>query len=182
MNLKSPNLKVIIGIIYLIVISTGVFFLLSAVDIRDLMSYEFIRKNKDVILEYRQDNFLNLTIFFYIFSIVWVLMLGFAMPLLIFAGFVFGKWWGILIVLTSTTIGAVFLYILAGLFFKDVIEERLAPKFLKLKNFYNNNELIYFMFFRFIGGGGAPYAVQNVLPVLFNMSIKNYFIAILVNF
>ena len=35
------------------------------------------------------------------------------------------------------------------------------------------------MFFRFIGGGGAPYAVQNVLPVLFNISLKNYFIATL---
>tara|TARA_Y100000590_G_scaffold467765_1_gene647881 strand:- start:2175 stop:2900 length:726 start_codon:yes stop_codon:yes gene_type:complete len=177
MNLKSSNLKVIIGIIYLIVISTGIFFLLSAVDIRDLMSYEFIRKNKDVILEYRRDNFLKLTIFFYIFSIVWVLMLGFAMPLLIFAGFVFGKWWGILIVLTSTTIGAVLLYILAGLFFRDLVEEKLAPKFSNLRKFFLKNDITYFMFFRFIGGGGAPYAVQNILPLLFNMSLRNYTIA-----
>ena len=33
------------------------------------------------------------------------------------------------------------------------------------------------MFFRFIGGGGTPYAVQNTLPILFNMSMKNYIIA-----
>ena len=33
------------------------------------------------------------------------------------------------------------------------------------------------MSFRFIGGGGTPYAVQNVLPILFDMSLKNYFIA-----
>ena len=33
------------------------------------------------------------------------------------------------------------------------------------------------MFFRFIGGGGVPYAAQNVLPVLFNMPVKNYIIA-----
>ena len=33
------------------------------------------------------------------------------------------------------------------------------------------------MSFRFIGGGGTPYAIQNVLPILFNMSIKNYVIA-----
>ena len=36
------------------------------------------------------------------------------------------------------------------------------------------------MCFRFIGGGGAPYAVQNLLPILFNMSGKNYFIATLI--
>ena len=33
------------------------------------------------------------------------------------------------------------------------------------------------MCFRFIGGGGAPFPVQNVLPVLFNKPAKNYIIA-----
>ena len=28
-----------------------------------------------------------------------------------------------------------------------------------------------------MGGGGIPYAIQNVLPVIFDMSLKNYFIA-----
>ena len=177
MNLRSSNLKIIIGIAYLAIISTGLFFLLSIVDIRDLMSYEFIRSNKDTILDYRRDNFLVLTVMFYIFSIIWVLLLGFAMPLLIFAGFVFGKWWGILIVLTSTTIGAVLLYLLVGLFFRDIIEKKLAPKFSTLRTFFKRNDITYFMFFRFAGGGGTPYAIQNILPILFNMPIKNYFIA-----
>ena len=75
--------------------------------------------------------FLFLIVAFFIFCVIWVLLLGFAMPLLIFSGFVFGKWWGILIVLTSTTIGATFLYFLAGLFFRDIIKERFAPKFSK---------------------------------------------------
>ena len=39
------------------------------------------------------------------------------------------------------------------------------------------NDILYFMSFRFIGGGGTPYSIQNVLPILFNMSIKNYVIA-----
>ena len=61
---------------------------------------------------------LFLTVIFFIFSIVWILLLGFAMPLLIFSGFVFGKWWGIAIVLTATTIGATLLYLLVGFFFQ----------------------------------------------------------------
>ena len=36
------------------------------------------------------------------------------------------------------------------------------------------------MCYRFVGGGGTPYAVQNLLPTLFNMPIKNYIIATLV--
>ena len=99
------------------------------------------------------------------------------MPLLVFSGFVFGKWWGILLVLTSTTIGASLLYLLTGLFFRDIIQKKFAQRFSKLKKFFNQNELVYFMFFRFIGGGGTPYPIQNILPILFNMSFKNYVIA-----
>ena len=177
MNLNFLNLKLVIGITYLAIISIGLYFLFSIVDIKDLMSYEFIRSNKDIILKYKNENFLFLTVIFFIFSVVWVLLLGFAMPLLIFSGFVFGKWWGILIVLTSTTIGATLLYLLVGFFFRETIEQKLALKFSKLKKFFIRNDILYFMSYRFIGGGGTPYAIQNVLPILFNMSVKNYVIA-----
>ena len=111
------------------IIATGLYFLFSFVDIKDLTSYEFIRANKNIILEYKKENFLFLTFIFFIFSIVWVLLLGFASPLLLFSGFVFGKWWGILIILISTTIGASILYLFAGYFFKDIVEKKLAIKF-----------------------------------------------------
>ena len=177
MKLKLSNIKWIIGSIYLLLLIAGITFLLTNYNISDFFSYEFIRKNKNTILEYKRENFLTLTSLFFIFSIIWVLLLGFCMPLLVFSGFVFGKWWGILIVLTSTTIGASLLYLLASLFFKDIIQNKFAPKFSKLKKFFNQNELVYFMFFRFIGGGGTPYPIQNILPTLFNMSFKNYVIA-----
>ena len=177
MNLGSLNLKLVLGITYLTVLLIGLYFLFSVVDIKDLMSYEFIRTNKDIILKYKSENFLFLSTVFFIFSIIWVLFLGFAMPLLIFAGFVFGIWWGILIVLISTTIGAALLYLLVNFFFRDFIVQKLAPKFFKLKELFNKNDLFYFTSYRFIGGGGTPYAIQNILPVLFDMPLKNYIIA-----
>ena len=177
MKFNSLNLKLVIGLAYLSIISIGLYFLFSVIDIKDLMSYEFIRLNKDIILKYKNENFLFLTVIFFIFCIFWVLLLGFAMPLLIFSGFVFGKWWGITIVLTSTTIGAMLLYILVGFFFREAVKNKLAPKFSKLRDFFNKNDILYFTCFRFIGGGGAPYAVQNVLPILFDMPLKNYVIA-----
>ena len=121
MNLSSLNLKLIIAFVYISILTVGLFFLFSAIDIKDLMSYEFIRLNKDVILKYKNENFLFLSVIFFIFCIIWVLLLGFATPLLLFSGFVFGKWWGILIVITSTTIGASLLYVLVGYFFRETI-------------------------------------------------------------
>jgi len=176
MNIASKNLKITVGAIYLTVLFVGLFFLFSFVDLKDLTSYEFIRSNRDIIFQYKNNNLLLLTVSFFIFSIIWVLLLGFAGPILLFAGFVFGKWWGLLISLTATSIGALFLYLLAGLFFKELIKENLGKKFLKFKDLFKKNELFYFTIFRFIGGGGIPYGIQNVLPVLFDLSIKNYFL------
>ena len=175
MNQNSLHLKLILGIIYLVIISIGLYFLFSTINIEDLRSYEFIRENKDIILKYKNENFLFLSIIFFVFSIIWILFLGFVTPLAIFSGFVFGKWWGVLIVLTSISIGAALLYMLAGFFLRDVIEKKLAPKFSKLKEFFIKNDILYFMIFRFLGV--IPFMIQNVLPVLFDMPIKNYFIA-----
>ena len=180
MNFKSSNLKLIIGLAYLVLILIGLFFLFSAIDLKDLTSYEFIRKNKDLIIQYKDENFIFLTTIFFIFSVIWILMLGFASPLLLFSGFVFGKWWGTLIILIATTVGATLLYTLVGYFFRDLVEKKLVPKFYKLKEFFEKNDILYYTAYRFIGGGGLPYAIQNILPIIFNMPIKNYAIATLI--
>ena len=62
-------------------------------------------------------------------------------------------------------------------FFSELIKKKFAKKISKFINFFKKNELVYFMCFRLIGGGGTPFPIQNVLPVIFNMSIKNYIVA-----
>ena len=59
MNLNSLNLKLIIGIAYLVIISIGLYFLFSFVDIKDLTSYEFIRSNRNLILKYKNEKTKN---------------------------------------------------------------------------------------------------------------------------
>ena len=177
MELNSRNLKIIIGSVYLIILIVGLFFLFSWIDLKDLTNYDFIRSNKDIIFQYKQDNLLLLSISFFLFGILWVLFLGFASPLLVFAGFVFGKWWGMSLAILSTSIGATILYFLVGIFLREFIKEKLVSKFFKLKEFFSKNDTVYFMCFRLIGGGGVPYAIQNVLPIIFDMPIRRYFIA-----
>ena len=46
---SSINLKIFLGIIYLVIFSVGIYFLLSVVDIKDLTNYEFIKSNKEII-------------------------------------------------------------------------------------------------------------------------------------
>ena len=85
-----------------------------------------------------------------------------------------------MIVLSATTIGATLLYILAGLFFRDLIKEKLEHRFSNLKVFLKKMNFFIFLMYRFVGGGGVPYGIQNVLPVLFDISVKNYFVGTLI--
>ena len=128
MEMSSVNLKIIVALSYLIILLIGLYFLFSFIDLKDLTNYDFIRSNKDIIFKYKNENFFFWTFIFFLFSIIWILLLGFVLPLLIFSGFVFGKWWGTIIVVTAATIGATLLYMLANFFFQNLILEGLFPE------------------------------------------------------
>jgi uncharacterized membrane protein YdjX (TVP38/TMEM64 family) len=177
MNFKSSNFKIYLGSAYLVVLLTGFYFLFSNFNISDLASYEFIRENKDLILKYKENNIYFLTIIFFIIIVLLNLLLTpMLLPTLVI-GFIFGKWLGTLMLVFGNTLGGLLLYLLAKTFFSDLIEKKFATRFSKFIEFFNRNETIYFMCFRFIGGGGTPFPIQNVVPVIFNMSIKNYIVA-----
>jgi len=177
MNFKSSNFKIYLGSVYVAVLLAVIYFLFSNFDVSDLASYELIRENKGLILKYKESNIFFLTIIFFIITVLLNLLLcPMLLPTLVI-GFIFGKWLGTLILLFGNTLGGVLLYLLAKTFFSELIREKFATKFSKFIEFFNKNEIVYFMFFRFIGGGGTPFPIQNVLPVIFNMSAKNYIFA-----
>ena len=177
MKLESSNFKIYLAGIYLTVLCIAIYFLFSTFDIKDLTSYEFIKDNREMILEYKDNNiFFLIIIFFFITILLNLLLCPMLLPTLII-GFIFGKWIGTLILIFGNTLGGFLLYRLAKTFFSDVIEKKFKTKFSKFIDFFNKNDTIYFMCFRFMGGGGAPFPIQNVLPVLFNMPAKNYIIA-----
>ena len=173
MNFKTTNFKTYLGITYLIVLLAGIYFLFSNFSISDLTSYEFIRENKGLIIKYKENNIFFLTIVFLVIVVLLnILLCPMLIPTLII-GFIFGKWLGTSILVFGNTVGGFLLYLLAKTFFSELIQKKFSIKFSKFIDFFNRNETIYFMCFRFMGGGGTPFPIQNVLPVLFNMSAKN---------
>jgi len=179
MILKSSKIKFFFGSIYFLIILSVLFLLFSYIDLSDLTSYEFLKSNKDIVFKYKNENFILFSIFFFVGIVFWNLLLGAGTPTAILGGFIFGKWFGTLIVVLGNTIGATLLYFVAKTFFSQFIQDKLSKKFSKFIKFINKNELLYFMCFRFIGGGGTPFPIQSILPVVFNMTIKNYIISTL---
>ena len=177
MNFKSANFKIYLGTAYLGVLLAGIYFLFSNFDVSDLTSYELIKENKDLILKFKENNIFFMTITFFIIVAFLNLLFCPMLPPTLIIGFIFGKWLGTIILVFGNTIGGVLLYLLAKTFFGELIKKKFAARFSKFVEFFRRNEMIYFMCFRLMGGGGTPFPIQNVLPVIFNMSIKNYIIA-----
>lgn len=175
----SKNIKITVGFIYTLCLGLILYGFFNFVDITQLNNYSYVRDKTQFLMLIKDQNQFWFTVLFFLFCIVWILLLGFATPISLTAGFLFGKLYGTLISVFGFTIGCTLLYFLANQYFKNLIIEKLSNKISKFKEIFNKNEFLYFMIFRFAGGGGIPFAIQNLLPVLFNMKLKNYFFSTL---
>ncbi len=178
----NKNIKIALGSIYLIILITFLYFLFSKFDIsrfNDFSYYKNIQTTVDEIIG--KNLFFNL-ISFFIFSVIWVMLLGFGSPILILSGIIFGKWIGTLISLISISVGSLCLYIIGSYFFSDLIHKILENKFTKFIERFQKNEFYYFLAFRAAGGLGIPFGFQNLLPVIFKIKKLNYFLASLLGF
>ena len=101
-------------------------------------------------------------------------MLGFGSPVFLVGGFIFGKWLGTLLIVFGLSIGATLLYVFANYFFKDLVEKKFSSRFSNLTEKFKKNEFIFFLIYRFIGG--IPFFISNILPTIFNVKVRNFFL------
>ncbi len=170
---NDKKLKVYLGSLYLLIITLFLWFFFDNFSIEEVTNYDFLRKNRDFFLGLRQDNLFLTLLLFFLFSILWVLLLGFGSPVALVAGFIFGNWVGTLVVAISLSTGATLLYLFANFFLKEIIQNKFEKKFFYLREKFKKNEFFYFLIYRFVGS--IPFFIANILPVLFDVKKTNYF-------
>ena len=176
---KSKKIKLFIGLFYLILVGIFLYFLFSKFSFQQLTSYEFIRENINYFLKIKNNNTFLISLFFLIFTILWVFpFLGFGSPIALLGGFILGQWLGVLIVVLGLSIGATFLYIFGNYFLKDFVREKFLNKFENLEIRFKKSEFNYLLLYRFIGG--IPWQLSCILPTIFNVKISNFFFATLI--
>ena len=172
MNVEK-NIKFLLGLTYILIIIVFLWFFFKQFSIQDFTSYEIIKKNRDTLNNLKNLNIFLSSLIFFILTIVWVLLLGFGSPIFLIGGFIFGKWVGTILVVFGLTIGSTLLYYFANFLIKDLIYKKFSSKFKYLTEKFKRNELAYFTLYRAVGG--IPFFLQNLLPILFNVKIRNYF-------
>ena len=70
------------------------------------------------------------------------------------------------------------IYISSNVFINFLLKD----KFGKYIDRFQQNEFYYFLAFRFSGGLGIPFGLQNLIPVLFDMKKINYFFSSFLGF
>ena len=175
---NTKKIKLFIGLSYLLIVCLFLYFFFSKFSFEEITSYDFLRDNISYFIEIKNSNLFLIAIIFLALTVLWVFpFLGFASPIAIMGGFVFGKWIGTIIVILGLSIGATFLYIFANYFLKDLIREKFLDRFSNLENKFKKSEFIYLLIFRMVGG--IPWILQSLLPTLFNVKLKNYFFSTL---
>jgi len=177
MHQEKKN-KILLGLIYLSILISFLFILFSNFDLGELSTYQFIQKNKDQLNLLKQNKLIFLILIFFVFTVFWVSLLGFGSPIALLGGFIFGKWIGSLLVVFSLATGSLFLYLIGKYFFYEFLNKKLHNKFNYLEKIFSKNELLIMIIFRFVGL--VPFFIANLLPVIFNISIKNYYLGTLI--
>ena len=175
---KIKKIKIIIGLIYLVILSIFLYFLFHNFNLEDISSFKVIQSNQDQLNILKENNFILLISIFFLMTVLWVFLLGFGSPVALIGGFIFGKWIGTIIVTMSLSIGALCLYIFAKFFLYDFLKEKLFTKFKNLNLMFQKKQLLVMIIFRFVGF--VPFFLANVLPVIFNINIKNYLLGTII--
>ena len=114
---KSKKVKITLGLFYLIVVSSFLYFLLSQFSLADIGSIKIIQSNAEKLNELKNNNLIYLAALFFLFTVLWVCLLGFGSPVILIGGFIFGKWIGTLLITLSLSVGALCLYLMGKYFF-----------------------------------------------------------------
>ena len=100
----SKNLKLFLGISYLIILFAFLYFIFSGIEISRLNDFSYYKELQENLNNYISSNKITNLVYFFVFAIFWVVLLGFGSPILIISGILFGQWLGTFVSVISISV------------------------------------------------------------------------------
>ena len=114
----SKNLKIFLGLSYLIILLSFLYIIFTVVELGRLDDFNYYKEIQSDLNDFISSNIIINVIYFFIFSVLWVALLGFGSPILIISGILFGQWLGTFVSIISISLGALVLYSIGNFFFQ----------------------------------------------------------------
>lgn len=153
-------------IILLLMIGAAYFF-----GLHDYISLSEIQEKKTNLKEtIAEKPFFSSATFVAIYSLSVALSLPIATLLTLLGGFLFGLIKGTLLVVTSATIGATVIFLVAKTSIGSTLREKAGDLYKKIEENMKENAVGYLFFMRLVPV--FPFVLVNIVPALFNVPLK----------
>ena len=144
--------------------------------LRDYLSFETLSENRDILLQYRDNNYLLTSL---IFMGVYIVIVAFSLPGAAIAsltgGFMFGLFPGTLYNVLSATIGATVIFLAARMGLGDYLSRKIDSRsgtVQKLRDGLRENEVSVLFLLRLVPA--VPFFLANLLPALVGVRLSNF--------
>ncbi|WP_052065993.1 TVP38/TMEM64 family protein [Thalassospira australica] len=141
--------------------------------ILDLLSFDTLRENRDLLQGFVADNPFSSVLFFmglYIVSVALSLPIG--SVLTITGGFLFGSVFATTYVVVAATIGATIVYLAARYAFYDLMRAKAGNAVRKMEQGFAENAFSYLMVLRLIPI--FPFWLVNLVPALIGVKLRSF--------
>lgn len=161
---------------YLPLIAIAVVAVIGAFTLRDYISFDVLRDNREALLAFRDDNFL-LTVLLFIAG--YVAVVGFSLPgaviVTLTGGFLFGTVLGTVFNVTGATLGAILIFLAARMGLGNRLKEKMDASdgmVAKIKKGIDENQWSMLFFIRLVPA--VPFFVANLIPAFVGVSLFRF--------
>ena len=144
--------------------------------LRETLSFETLRDNREALLAFRDENFIGLAA---IFIAVYILIVAFSLPgaavASVTGGFLFGLGYGTAFNVFSATVGASIIFVAARAGLGEVLMAKMEAsdgKLKKLQTGLQENEISVLFILRLVPA--VPFFVANLVPALVGVRFFNF--------
>lgn len=150
--------------------------LIGAFSLRDYLSFDTLRDNREALMAFRDQNFLGLAA---LFVLIYVAIVGFSLPgaavASVTGGFLFGLAAGTVLNVTAATLGAAAIFLAARSGLGEVLSARFEAsqgRVQMLKSALRQNEIEVLLLLRLVPA--VPFFLANLLPALVGVKFRNF--------
>lgn len=161
---------------YLPIIAIAVVAAIGAFTLRDYLSFDALRENREALIAFRDSN-LVLTVVLFIAA--YVLIVGFSLPGAAIAtltgGFLFGTFAGAAVNVTGATLGAIAIFLAARMGLGDKLKARMDASegmVSKIKKGIDENQWSMLFFIRLVPA--VPFFVANLIPAFLGVPLYRF--------
>ena len=170
----KPNLRRYLPLIGIIVVAV-----VGAFTLRDYISFDALRDNREALIAFRDGNYFLTSL---LFIAIYVAIVAFSLPGAVIAtltgGFLFGIALGTVFNVTGATIGAVLIFLAARMGLGDKLKQRMDASdgvVAKIKKGIDENQWSMLFFIRLVPA--VPFFVANLIPAFVGVPIYRFVIS-----